>query len=396
MMDDGTLKIENKREHSAYKEHHEPWVRMVKRDDVSKKRAVFVRVLAIISALVVSGVLILFMGHNPLAVYVEMIRGSLGSALVIRDTVRIAIPLVITGLGIGLAFKMRFWNIGAEGQIIAGATAASYFALFWHDVLPSPVLFIVMGLAAVIAGGIWGLIPALFKAKWNTNEILFTLMLNYVALEGVRYLQFGPWISPAAMGFPVIAMFNQAARLPMVFGVNIGWIIALVLVALMYIYMKKSKQGYEITVVGESVQTAKFAGINVKLVILRTMFISGAIAGITGFITVAGANFTLDESVTGGVGFTAITVAWLAKFNPLAMIAISSFLAILQRGSGVVQTTFRIPTSGADMIIGLVLFFMLGCEFFLNYRLIFKKRAQVNAGTTNLASSDDVSEGGTE
>jgi len=315
------------------------------------------------------------MGHNPILVYAEMVRGSLGSALVIRDTVRIAIPLVITGLGIGLAFKMRFWNIGAEGQIIAGATAASYFALFWADVLPSPVLLVVMALAAIIAGGAWGLIPAIFKARWNTNETLFTLMLNYVALEGIRYLQFGPWRSPLAMGFPVIAMFDQAARLPRVFGVHIGWIIAIFLVVLVYIYMRKSKQGYEITVVGESVQTARFAGINVKLVILRTMFISGAIAGITGFVSVAGANFTVDQYVTGGVGFTAITVAWLAKLNPVAMIAISSFLAILQKGSGTVQTTFRIPASGADMIIGLVLFFMLGCEFFLNYRLIFRKKS---------------------
>ena len=284
------VKTKEQRGNTAYKAHHEPLIRMVKRDDVSRQRTIAVRAAAIFGALLVGGVLILFMGHNPILVYAEMVRGSLGSALVIRDTVRIAIPLVITGLGIGLAFKMRFWNIGAEGQIIAGATAASYFALFWADILPSPVLLLVMALAAIIAGGAWGLIPAIFKARWNTNETLFTLMLNYVALEGIRYLQFGPWRSPLAMGFPVIAMFDQAARLPRVFGVHIGWIIAIFLVILVYIYMRKSKQGYEITVVGESVQTARFAGINVKLVILRTMFLSGAIAGITGFVSVAGAN----------------------------------------------------------------------------------------------------------
>jgi len=275
-------------------------------------------------------------------------------------------------MGIALAFKMRFWNIGAEGQIIAGATAASYFALFHHQNMPSPVLLMVMFAAAVLAGGLWGMIPAAFKAKWNTNETLFTLMLNYVALEGLRYLQYGPWRDPAKMGFPVIAMFDTSARLPRVFGVHIGWIIALILVALVYIYMKKSKQGYEITVVGESIQTAKYAGINVKLVFLRTMFISGSIAGITGFVTVAGANFTIGEDVTGGVGFTAITVAWLAKLNPAAMIAISVFLAVLQKGSGTIQTIYNIPSAAAQMLIGLILFFMLGCEFFLNYKLIFR------------------------
>jgi len=356
-----------------YKEHHEPWVRMVKRDTVTKKRAIAVRAIAILGALLAGCIFMLPMGLNPLLVYGDMIAGSLGSTLVLRETARIAIPLLITGMGIALAFKMRFWNIGAEGQIIAGATAASYFALFHYQNMPSPVLLVVMMAAAIIAGGIWGMVPALFKAKWNTNETLFTLMLNYVALEGLRYLQYGPWRDPAKMGFPVIAMFDTSARLPRLFGVHIGWIIALLLVVLVYIYMKKSKQGYEITVVGESVQTAKYAGINVNLVFLRTMFISGAIAGITGFITVSGANFTISEDVTGGVGFTAITVAWLAKLNPAAMIAISVFLAVLQKGSGTIQTIYNIPSSVAQMLIGLILFFMLGCEFFLNYRLIFKK-----------------------
>jgi len=371
-MNDENVTTEDQIQSSGYKEHHEPLIRMVKRDTVSKKRAIAVRAIAIVGALIVGGILILLMGFNPVLVYGDMVNGSLGSALVLRETARIAIPLLITGLGIALAFKMRFWNIGAEGQIIAGATAASYFALFHYQNMPTPVLLMVMLAAAIVAGGLWGMIPAAFKAKWNTNETLFTLMLNYVALEGLRYLQYGPWRDPAKMGFPVIAMFDTSARLPRVFGVHIGWIIAIVLVALVYIYMKKSRQGYEITVVGESIRTARYAGINVNLVFLRTMFISGALAGITGFVTVAGANFTISEDVTGGVGFTAITVAWLAKLNPAAMIAISVFLAVLQKGSGTIQTIYNIPSSAAQMLIGLILFFMLGCEFFLNYRLIFR------------------------
>ncbi|MDR2600245.1 MAG: ABC transporter permease [Oscillospiraceae bacterium] len=360
--------------HPDYKEHQEPWIRMVKIDSVPRGIPLLVRVSALLGAMLTGAIIILAMGSNPILVYISMITESLGSASVLRETIRIAIPLLITGLGIALAFKMRFWNIGAEGQIIAGGVAASYFALFWNGYLPYPMLLIVMFIAAVVAGGLWGMIPAIFKAKWNTNETLFTLMLNYIALEGLRYLQYGPWRDPRAFGFPIISPFPAEARLPTLFGVHIGWIIALLLVVLVHIYMKKSKQGYEISVVGESVQTARYAGINVNLVYLRTMFISGAIAGITGYVTVAGANGTISEEFTGGVGFTAITVAWLAKLNPVAMIIISCFLAILDKGSGPLVNSFGIPSSVAGIITGLFLFFMLGSEFFLNYRLVFRKK----------------------
>jgi len=351
---------------------HEPYIRMIKRENIPKLKAFMIRAIAIIGSLITGAVLIIIMGHNPILVYRDMITGSLGTPLALRETTRIAVPLLITGMGIALAFKMRFWNIGAEGQIIAGAMASSYFALFQYNNIPGPLLLLIMLLASVIAGGIWGIIPAIFKAKWNTNETLFTLMLNYIALEVLRYLQYGPWSDPTQRGFPKIAMFVDAARLPKLFGVHIGWIAALILVALTYFYIRKSKQGYEITVVGESSQTAKYAGINVRRVILRTMFISGAICGLTGYFTVAGANYTLSETVGGGVGFTAITVAWLAKLNPVAMVLISVFLAMLQKGSNTVQTTFKIPSSAAGIITGLILFFMLGCEFFLNYKLVFR------------------------
>lgn len=351
-----------------------PLVWIVKRDSVGRKRAYAVRAAAFAGALLLGAALILAMGHNPLAVYRDMLTGSLGSNLARTETVRIAVPLLITAMGIGLAFKMRFWNIGAEGQIIMGAMAASWFALF--SGLPSPVMLIVMLIAALAAGGLWGLIPAVFKAKWNTNETLFTLMLNYIALEIVRYVQYGPWKDPMQRGFPKIAMFGDAARLPRVFGVHIGWIIALALAAVVYVYMKKTKQGYEISVVGESIPTARYSGMNVSRVFLRTMFISGALCGLTGYLIVAGSNYTLSESVTGGVGFTAITVAWLSGLNPVVMVFVSVFIAMLQRGANAVQTTFKIPSSAADILTGFILFFMLGCEFFLNYKLVFRGRKE--------------------
>ena len=176
------------------------------------------------------------------------------------------------------------------------------------------------------------------------------------------------------MGFPQIGMFSAAARLPRVFGIHIGWIIALVLVVLVYLYMKKTKHGYEIAVVGESVPTARYAGMNVGKIYLRTMFISGALGGLVGYLIVAGADFTLSETITGGVGFTAIIVAWLSALNPIVMIFVSFFIAMLQRGSLSVQTSFRIPSAAADILTGLILFFMLGCEFFLNYKLVLRSR----------------------
>ena len=267
---------------------------------------------------------------------------------------------------------MRFWNIGAEGQITAGAIAATYFAIFQYDNLPGPLLLLVMFAAACLAGGIVGLVPAFCKAKWGTNETLFTLMLNYMALGIVKYLRTGPWCKPSSSGFPQIAMFGDNARLPNLFGVNIGWVIVLVLAVLMFVYMRYTKHGYEISVVGESERTARYAGMNVERITMRTMFLSGAIAGLVGYLIVAGASYTLTDTTAGGYGFTAITVAWLAGLNPFAMIVIAAFLAILTKGSNTIQTNFKIPASASEVLIGLILFGMLGCEFFINSKLVFR------------------------
>jgi len=351
---------------------HEPLVRMVKRDSMPRGKSILVRVIAVLGALLTGALIILALGHNPIAVYANMIEGSVGSPLVLIETIRIAIPLLITSLGIGLAFKMRFWNIGAEGQILVGAMAASYFALFQFQNIPRVPLLLIMAVVGTLAGGLWGLLPALFKAKWNTNETLFTLMLNYVALAFLSYLQNGPWKDPTKRGFPKIAMFDDAARLPKVFGIHIGWIVALVLVVIVAVYMTRTKQGYEIAVVGESTNTAKYAGMNVSRVIVRTMFMSGALAGLVGFLQASGADYTITETTAGGVGFTAITVAWLSKLNPYVMLFVAFAIAVLDKGANTIQTTFKIPASAAEVLTGIILFFMLGCEFFINYKLIFR------------------------
>lgn len=354
-------------------ENREPFIRVAKRTDIAGTKALLIRIVAVMLALLSGGILVLLLGHNPFTVYADMITGSFATKTARAETIKIAIPLLGAAIAITPAFKMKFWNIGAEGQIMAGAIGASYFALFHYNSMPKAVLLISMGIAAAVSGGLWGLIPAVFKAKWGTNETLFTLMLNYIIIGVEKYFQSGPWKAPTS-SFPKIAMFEKVARLPKVFGVHIGWIFTVLMVISMFIYIRYSKQGYEISVVGESERTAKYAGMNVSKIVIRTMFISGAIAGFVGFMLVSGSDYTLTESTAGGVGFTAITVAWLAKLNPFVMILIAFILAVLKKGSNTIQTDFKIPASAAEVLTGIILFFMLGCEFFINYRLIFRSK----------------------
>ena len=348
--------------------------RIVQRENIAPRDAFCIRALALLGALVTGGLMILCLAKNPVYVYRDMILGSLGSQTVLRETVRIAIPLLIASLSVSLAFSMRFWNIGSEGQILFGAAAASYFALFQHEKMPQLVLLFVMALSSLLAGGAAGVLPALFKAKWDTNETLFTLMINYIAICFIKYLQNGPWKDPMQRGFPKIAMFSQAARLPKVLGVHIGWIFALLLVVIVYLYMNHTRHGYEIRIVGESPNTAKYAGMRVGRIMIRTMLISGALSGLVGFVQVAGADYTLGATTAGGVGFTAIIVAWLSKFNPILMVFVSFGIAVLQKGAGKIQTTMKIPASMAEVLTGVILFFMLGCEFFVSYRVIRRQK----------------------
>ncbi|MFI3172330.1 MAG: ABC transporter permease [Eubacteriales bacterium] len=354
----------------------EPFLRVVKRSELTNREIIILRTKAVLLSLVAGALFIAMIGQNPIAVYGTILSGAFRSAMAIQGTVKLMIPILISALGVTLAFKMKFWNIGAEGQIIFGAICATYFALFhsdWNHVL----LIIAMFLAGAIGGGLWGLIPAIFKVKYGTNETLFTLMLNYIALHIVSYLQDGPWMDPDSQGFSKIARFDSNTSLDKVFGVQFGWIIALILVVIIFFYIKYSKQGYEISVVGESQDTARYAGMNVKKVILRTMFLSGAVCGIGGMIQATGSDITLTTSVAGGVGFTAIIVAWLAQLNPFGILAVSFAFSVLEKGSSVVQSTYGVSTNSADVLQGIILFFILGCEFFVRFKVIHQNKKEV-------------------
>lgn len=356
----------------------EPLIRIVKKAELGKRETFLLRLEALALALVAGGLFILSLGHNPFAVYGTIISGALRSKMAIQATVKIAIPLLIASLGVTLAFKMRFWNIGAEGQIIMGGIFASYFALF-HSGWNHWILILVMFLAGAVGGGLWGLIPAWFKTKFDTNETLFTLMLNYIALNVIVYLREGPWRDPGSQGYAKIARFDKNAALDKVFGIQFGWIIALVLLVFIWMYLKKSKQGYEIGVVGESQETARYAGMNVRHVVLRTMFLSGAVCGIAGMVQATGSDITLTTAVAGGVGFTAIIVAWLSQLNPPSIFIVTLLFSILEKGSGMIDSAFGLSSDCSDVLQGIILFFVLGCELFIRYKFVFRGKGGAGA-----------------
>lgn len=344
-------------------------IRISKRAEVGTKKAVLFRAVSVAAAIIAGGLFILCIGYNPFSVYGTIIKGAFSTSMAFQATVKVMIPLLISSLGVTLAFKMKFWNIGAEGQIIAGAICASYFALFHAD-LPHFLLMIIMFAAGIIGGGLYGLIPAFFKAKFGTNETLFTLMLNYIALYVIVWLRDGAWADPESGGFPKIARFVSNAQLDKVGGIQVGWIIGLILTVIVFIYLKYTKHGYEISVVSESHATARYAGMNPKKIMLRTMFLSGAVCGIAGMVQATGSDMTLATSVAGGVGFTAIIVAWLAQLEPIAILIVSFLFAVLEKGSSVMQSTFGLSTYCADVLQGIILFFVLAGEFFIRYKFV--------------------------
>lgn len=347
--------------------------RIVKRTDLAKRQSVMFRLLAILGALLITGIFILLLGFNPFKVYLSMLDGSFGSMYRFKESIVQAVPLIVSSLGISIAFRMKFWNIGAEGQIIMGAFAASYFALYRSE-LPVYVMLPLMFLASAVAGGIWALIPAIFKAQFGTNETLFTLMMNYIAQKIIVYVQYGPWKDPKAMGAGKIALFGDNAALPEVFGIHIGWIITVVLVVLVYIFINKTKRGYEIQVIGESENTARYAGMNVKRIILSSLILSGALCGLVGMFQVSGVNHTLSYQVANGVGFTAIITTWLAGLSAPVIVIVCFLFAVLQQGGTFIQTAFNIHSSVAQLIQGMILFFVLGSEFFIQYKLVLKQK----------------------
>lgn len=348
---------------------HEPLFHIVKREHVPLKRSIAIRAAAILLALIVcAAVFYLLTGQSPVKFYKAMVDGSFGTSrrvwlFVYKTAILLCISIAVTP-----AFRMRFWNIGAEGQVLAGGLATAAVMFYLGGKVPNPVLWILMTAASIAAGMFWAFLPAVCKAKWNTNETLFTLMMNYIAIQLVSFC-INTWVKS---GSGTMAPM-EAYGLPTI---GNAWILNLIVIALItaviYVYLFYSKHGYEITVVGESENTAKYVGIDVSKVIVRTMLLSGALCGIAGLIIVGGTNYSISTTAAGGQGFTAIMVSWLGKFNPLYMILTAGLLMFLQRGALQVSTVFKINDSISDIVTAIILFFIIGCEFFINYKIVFR------------------------
>ena len=333
-------------------------------------------------SLVVSGIFIFAVTKlNPFQVYEGIFDGAFGTPRRSWVTVRDAMMLLCIGVGLAPAFKMRFWNIGAEGQILIGGIVTAGFMRAFGGDISTPLLLVIMAVVSLLAGAAWGMVPATFKAVWNTNETLFTLMMNYIATQLAAFFII-VWEVPKGAGkIGIINQGTEAGWLPVVGGQKYLLVILVVavLTVFMYIYLNYSKHGYEIAVVGESQRTASYAGIKVERVIVRTMVLSGAVCGLMGLLLTAGTDHTLTTTIVGGRGFTAVMVSWMAKFNPIIMIFTSLLLVVLGRGASEISSTFGLNQSFSDILTGIILFFIIGSEFFITYRVSLRKGGKKEA-----------------
>lgn len=351
-------------------------IQISKRGAVSRKKSLAIRLAAIVIAIIVCAVITMATtGTDPFAVFSAFINGSFGTERKLWIFLQNTAILLIISLAVTPAFKMHCWNLGAEGQVLAGAMAAAACMVLLGDKVSSNVIILCMIVSAIAAGALWAGIPAFFKAKFNTNETLFTLMMNYVATQIVAYFCV-KWENP--VGSCTIGVINQSSMA--------GWLpelgnkyllvilVAVLMTAVVYFYLNYTKHGYEIAVVGESERTARYIGIKVPRVIIRTMLFSGAICGLAGLLLVGGIHHTVSTSLVGGQGFTAVMVSWLAAFNPVVMILTSALLIFMGSGANQLASSCGLNQSFGDILTGVLIFFIIGSEFFVQYKISFRKK----------------------
>jgi len=359
---------------------------IVKRDNCPLWKKTVFYVGAILAALLLGAVVLLSIGVNPISYYTRMFTmGTIGNKIAYKTFInylRDFVPLALTSVALSLAFKMRFWNIGGEGQFIMGAIAATFVAFKLGPVLPMAVTLIVMCLAAMIAAGLYGLLVAALKVRFGTNETLLTLMLNYVALYVLTFLgeTKADWnfFLQEGSARPVFESFAGLASFPSIpmgkFSLNICVILTFVVGALVYVYLKYTKQGYEISVVGDSAGTARYAGMKVSGIVLRTVFLSACLIGLAAAFKV-GTVGVLSTSITNDVGWTGIIVAWLSQLNTAVIFVVSALISVLHYGSTVAAATFsQVDSSFANMLQGFILFLILAADFLIRFRIVRTKK----------------------
>ena len=355
-----------------------PLFHVAKRGALPWYKSWAIRGAALLLALVVCGVITsLVTGEDPIAVYGAIWKGSFGTPRKMWVLLQNIAMLLCVSLAVTPAFRMRCWNLGGEGQALIGGLAAAACMITLSDKLPNWAILVCMTVTSLLAGALWAGIPAFFKAKYNTNETLFTLMMNYVATQLVAYFCV-VWENPKGSGqIGIINPNSQIGWFPVIAGQKylLNILVVAAVCVVMHIYLNYSKHGYEIAVVGESERTARYVGIKVERVIVRTMLLSGALCGLAGLLLVGSTNHTLTPTLVEGRGFTAVMVAWLAKFNPVWMILTSLLLVFLSRGAGEIATNFGLNSSFGDILTGVILFFIIGSEFFINYQIKLTKGA---------------------
>jgi len=349
-------------------------IRFEKRSTTPRGVLFLVPLLSVIIGLCFAGLFIGATGKNPLNIYSLMFEGAFGSAYGISETVVKSIPLMLTGLAVALAFRMQLWNIGAEGQLYMGAFGATWLALKFPE-WPAYLLLPGMLIMSFITGGIWGLLPAIPRAYFKVNETITTLLLNYVGILWVDYLVYGPWRDPKGFNFPITAPFSESAILPVLGDsrIHVGLILAILAAVVLYIVLNYTKWGFEIRVSGESAIAANYAGMNYIKNILLIMFISGGLAGVAGMTEVSAITQRLQHGISPGYGYSAIIIAWLARLNPWAVVVVSFLFGALLVGGYSIQTS-GFPAATVAMLQGAILFFVVGGEIFVKYRLTWSGR----------------------
>ncbi len=352
-----------------------------KRTSISRTATILVPILSFLIAIILGSILLLITGVNPIETYVAMARGTFGSSSAFAETMVVAIPLMLTGFSVAIAFRMRFWNIGAEGQLVLGGIAGAGVALFLSDFIPDVLLLPVIILAGMLAGALWAGIPAVLKAYLGVDETLTTLMLNYVAILFSSYLYFGAWRDPMGFGFPGTARFPEAAWLPRIFGrMHYGLIFAIIAGLILWFVFERTRWGFELKIIGENQSAAEYLGIRIARNIVLAILLSGALSGLAGVSQVTGVARRLQEGLAVGHGFTAIIVAWLARLNPIIIFFVAVLMAALQVGGDQVQMRMGLPSAVGLVLQGLILFPMLAGSLFTEYKLeIIRKEPKAEA-----------------
>ncbi len=367
-------------------------IRIVKRESCPFWKKCCFYLAAVIAALLIGALVLLAIGVDPIAYYSRMFTmGTVGNRIAYKvyiNYLKDYVPLVLTSVALSLAFKMRFWNIGGEGQFIMGSIAAAFVAFKLGPILPMPITLVVMCLAAMLIAGLYGLVAAALKVKFGTNETLMTLMMNYIALYVLYFIgetkaDWNFFLDSKSVR-PVFASFSTIAAFPTIkfgdkFELNICVILALIIGALVFVYLKYTKHGYEISVIGDSAGTAKYAGMKVSSIVLRTVFLSACLIGLAAAFKVGTAGI-LSTSITDDVGWTGIIVAWLAQLNTAMIFLVSALICVLQYGSTVAAATFsQVDSSFANMLQGIILFLVLAADFYTRFRIVgVKKRVKEN------------------